>query len=86
MKVGFVGELRSVVKKEFTRRNGEKDYECHLTVECDGVPQYLPCSKDVGQAFENGVIKKGDMCRFTAQYQPRWKFNQFVVETALLNK
>ena len=87
MKVNFVGELRNVAKgKEFNRKNGETDFNVNISVEVDGVPQYFSTNKDVLKAFENGVIKKGSICTFEADYQPRWKFNQFIVVSAVAQR
>lgn len=80
MKVLVSGEVRSVNNRgEFKRRNGEVDYNCSIMLENDGYSYNLSCKKCIFDAFEAGLIKKGDVVTFQADYFPQFKFNQFVV-------
>lgn len=82
MKVGFFGELRAVVKgNEFKRKDGSTGFNVNVSLESDdGRSYYLTATEDVHKAFELGAIKKGDNCVFTADYNPQYKFGQFVVK------
>lgn len=88
MKVGFFGELRAVVKgNEFKRRNGETGFNVNVTVESDeGRSYYFQGTEDVYKAFELGVIQKGDYCAFEADYNPQWKFGQFIIKSVQKNE
>lgn len=84
MKVEFVGELRSVIKgNEFKRKDGSTGFNVNVTVECDGRSHYFSASEDVHKAYELGAIKKGDDCVFEADYNPQYKFGQFVVKSVI---
>lgn len=84
MKVGFIGELRSVVKgSEFKRKDGSTGFNVGVTVECDGRSHFFNASEDVYKAFELGSIQKGDNCVFEADYNPQWKYGQFQVKSVV---
>lgn len=84
MKVGFKGELRSVLKgSEFARKDGTKGFNVSVTVECDGRSHFFSASEDVYKAFELGAIQKGDDCIFEADYNPQWKYGQFQVKNVV---
>ena len=80
IKVNFSGELRNVTKKEFVRRNGEKGADCKILVECGVYSHTLPCTEKVVEMFESGALVKGSTYEFEAVYQPRFQFNNFVVQ------
>lgn len=83
MKVNFKGELRSVASSEFVRKNGEKGTSYRMLVECGADSLQFPTEKEVFEQFEKGYLYKGLECEFTADYNPRFQFNNFVVKEAL---
>ena len=81
MLVCFKGELRNVVKgKEFSRKDGTTGCNVNVSVEVGGVPQYFASEEPILARFNRGEIEKGKDYVFVADYNPRWKFNQFVVK------
>lgn len=80
MKVEFLGELRRVEAREFTRKSGEKGTSYNILVECGVDSLQFPTKKDVYEQFEKGYLYKGLECKFLAEYNPRYQFNNFVVK------
>lgn len=83
MKVEVRCELRSVNKgREFKRRDGSMDNNFTVLVESDGYSETFPTTKQVYDKFARGDIQRGDEVVLLADYNPRYKFNQFVVVDA----
>lgn len=81
MRVVFEAELRRVSKgREFERRNGEKDFNVEMLLECSDDSYTFPCAKEMLREFESGALVKGECYMFVADYQPKWKYNNFVIE------
>lgn len=78
MRVQLFCNLVKVSKgKEFVRRNGEKDNNYTCIFECDGYVRSFPTTKEVYLDAEN--LKGITECVLEAEYNPQFKFNQFVV-------
>lgn len=77
MKVAFIGELRSVSLREFNKRDGSKGYGYPLLVESDGASYTFNATVDIYNNFVKGVLQKGMECKFVAEYNPRFQYNNF---------
>lgn len=77
----FDGELRRVEAREYTSKEGKKGTSYNLLVECGVESFQFPTTKEVCEDFQKGYLEKGNMCVFTAEYNPRYQFNNFVVKS-----
>lgn len=82
MKVEFKGELRRVEKREYTKKDGTKGCSYPMLVECGADSFQFPAEEGVYDLFELGHLYKGAECKFVAEYNPRFQFNNFVVKEA----
>ena len=83
MQVRFYGELRGVKNLgEFKRRNGEIGYNVSVTVESEDESRTFVGNEELLRAYQSGVIQKGEYYEFVADYNPNYRFNQFVVVSA----
>lgn len=83
MKVNFKGELRTVGANEYVSRNtGEKGVSYRMLVECGTDSLQFPTTKEVYEQYQDGYLYKGLECEFTADYNPQFQFNNFVVKEA----
>lgn len=80
MKVNFKGELRRVEARDFTRKDGTTGTSYNLLVECGADSFQFPTVEEVFDAFTDKYINKGDDCEFFAEYNPKYQFNNFVVQ------
>lgn len=72
MKVNFNGELRNVVEKDYNF-NGNAGKTYTVTVEVEDGSYYMKTTKDVFEAYKLGIITKGQVCLFVADYSPQFK-------------
>lgn len=79
--VKFQGELRSVSVKEFTKRDGTKGYDYPIMIETSDSSYVLKANVDIYNDFCKGKIHKGDICNFTADFEPRFQYNNFTIQT-----
>lgn len=84
--VKFQGELRSVSLKEFTKRDGSKGYDYPVLVETADSSYSLKTTVDVYNRYASGELKKGDVCDFSANFEPRFQFNNFTITDAKVVK
>lgn len=82
----FKGELRSVGLKEFKKRDGTTGYGYPLLVECGADSYQFNTTVDVYNAFVKGELVKGSECVFTAEFEPRFQYNNFTVVGAECTK
>lgn len=81
MLVNFVAELRGMRKgQEFTRKNGQKGFNCTVLVEQDARAYEYDADEQVYKDFENKLIEKGQEVAFVADYNPQFQWNKFVVK------
>ena len=83
MRVEFKGELRRVESNEFTKKDGSKGIGYKMLVEFGADSLQFPTVREVWEQFEMGYLEKGMDCQFVADYNPRFQFNNFVVEEAV---
>ena len=84
MKVKFNGELRRVVAREYTKKDGTSGTSYNMLVECGADSMQFPTTKEICEHFEHGNLFKGAECEFLADYNPRYQFNNFVVKEATI--
>ena len=82
IKVNFNGELRSVGLREFNKRDGSKGYAYPMLVECGADSYQFNTTVDVYNAFAKGELKKGCEYTFSAEFEPRFQYNNFNVVSA----
>lgn len=86
MKVSFYGELRRAEAREYTKKDGSNGTSYNMLVECGVDSLQFPTTKEIYEHFEHGNLFKGAECEFTANYNPRYQFNNFVVTEAVIVK
>lgn len=72
--------------KEFTKRDGSKGYDYPVLVETSDSSYSLKSTVDVYNAYVSGQLKKGDVCEFSANYEPRFQYGNFVITDVKLVK
>lgn len=85
MKVKFNGELRRVGAKPYDY-DGKNGTNYFVLVECGEDSMQFKTTKEIYEHFEHGNLFKGAECEFTANYNPRYQFNNFVVTEAVIVK
>lgn len=84
MQVRFDGELRRVEAREFTKKDGTKGTSYNLLVESGADSLQFPTVFAVHEQYEKGFLYKGAECEFLAEYNLRYQFNNFVVQSVAL--
>ena len=79
MKVNFKGELRSVGLREFKKRDGSTGYAYPLLVECGSESYEFSSNVNTYNDFSRGMLEKGMICEFVADYNPRFQYNNFTI-------
>lgn len=84
--VKFQGELRSVNVREFNKRDNTKGYAYPIMIETKDSAYTLNTTADVYNGFVRGQLTKGQMCEFSAEYEPRTNYHIFnITEVRVLN-
>lgn len=84
MKVEFKGEFRRIEKREYNKKDGSKGVSYPMLVECGADSFQFPAEEGIYDMFELGYLAKGTECKFIAEYNPRFQFNNFIVKEAVV--
>lgn len=84
MIVNFCGELRKVTKEDWVSKKDPsvKGTSFYITIECLEDSYKFQTTNEVFTSFCNGSLEKGVEYEFLANYNPRFSFNQFIVQKA----
>lgn len=64
----FTGELRCVKSKTYTTKDGKQAVSHSVGVESNDELGMLKCNKDIVDRIDRGVVSKGDVCEFRAEF------------------
>lgn len=73
VKMNFDGVLLGSTKTNYVRKSDNKE-SCfyNVSVKQGGDVETLPCQEAVFKAYETGILKDFQACRFTAAYDSRF--------------